>query len=1147
IDSTKRRWYQYSHIGCFRDKHKRALAVYLRTFRRRDAVRNCAKLAWSRGYKVFSVQYGGQCFSGPVAYKTYYRYGRARNCRGYVGGTWANDVFFFNARRLRCGGRIYYPHTHKCCHNRYLRGRQQSCGANIGRYSHIGCFRDKHKRALSVYLGYHRRDSVKTCAKLAWSRGYKVFSVQYGGQCFSGPVAYKTYYRYGRARNCRSRVGGTWANDVFFFNGKLAPLGNPHLQSRRLRCGGRIYYPHTHKCCHNRYLRGRHQSCGGNIGRYSHIGCFKDKHKRALSVYLGYHRRDSVKTCAKLAWSRGYKVFSVQYGGQCFSGPVAYKTYYRYGRARNCRSGVGGTWANDVFFFNARRLRCGGRIYYPHTHKCCHNRYLRGRHQSCGGNIGRYSHIGCFKDKHKRALSVYLGYHRRDSVKTCAKLAWSRGYKVFSVQYGGQCFSGPVAYKTYYRYGRARNCRSRVGGTWANDVFFFNARRLRCGGRIYYPHTHKCCHNRYLRGRHQSCGGNIGRYSHIGCFKDKNKRALSVYLGYHRRDAVKTCAKLAWSRGYKVFSVQYGGQCFSGPVAYKTYYRYGRARNCRSRVGGTWANDVFFFNARRLRCGGRIYYPHTHKCCHNRYLRGRHQSCGGNIGRYSHIGCFRDKHKRALSVYLGYHRRDSVKTCAKLAWSRGYKVFSVQYGGQCFSGPVAYKTYYRYGRARNCRSRVGGTWANDVFFLQRYSHIGCFKDKHKRALSVYLGYHRRDSVKTCAKLAWSRGYKVFSVQYGGQCFSGPVAYKTYYRYGRARNCRSRVGGTWANDVFFFNARRLRCGGRIYYPHTHKCCHNRYLRGRHQSCGGNIGRYSHIGCFKDKNKRALSVYLGYHRRDSVKTCAKLAWSRGYKVFSVQYGGQCFSGPVAYKTYYRYGRARNCRSRVGGTWANDVFFFNGKLAPLGNPPPIKETSMWRKNLLPPHPQMLSQPISSRRDSVKTCAKLAWSRGYKVFSVQYGGQCFSGPVAYKTYYRYGRARNCRGYVGGTWANDVFFFNARRLRCGGRIYYPHTHKCCHNRYLRGRHQSCGGNIGRYSHIGCFRDKHKRALSVYLGYHRRDSVKTCAKLAWSRGYKVFSVQYGGQCFSGSVAYKTYYRYGRARNCRSGVGGTWANDVYSFI
>lgn len=71
------------------------------------------------------------------------------------------------------------------------------------------------------------------------------------------------------------------------------------------------------------------------------------------------------------------------------------------------------------------------------------------------------------------------------------------------------------------------------------------------------------------------------------------------------------------------------------------------------------------------------------------------------------------------------------------------------------------------------------------FLVQR---LGCFKDTWRRAVlqldeksRLLTGnYQRRKyAIRKCALAAARRGYKVFGVQHGGWCASGPWAQKTY--------------------------------------------------------------------------------------------------------------------------------------------------------------------------------------------------------------------------------------------------------------------------------------------------------------------------------------------------------------------------------
>ena len=114
-----------------------------------------------------------------------------------------------------------------------------------------------------------------------------------------------------------------------------------------------------------------------------------------------------------------------------------------------------------------------------------------------------------------------------------------------------------------------------------------------------------------------------------------------------------------------------------------------------------------------------------------------------------------------------------------------------------------------------CLSRA---WLSIIQLLTHFSshnffpvqRMGCFKDTPRRAMPILEGkskllrgnYKRRKfAIRKCAMVAVNRGYKMFGVQDGGQCASGPLAYRTYGRFGRSNRCRNNKGGPWANDVY----------------------------------------------------------------------------------------------------------------------------------------------------------------------------------------------------------------------------------------------------------------------------------------------------------------------------------------------------------
>ena len=64
--------------------------------------------------------------------------------------------------------------------------------------------------------------------------------------------------------------------------------------------------------------------------------------------YLAYALLNSGK-CADAAKERGYKVFAIQNGGHCMSGPRADQDYMKHGVSDKCKNGIGGPTANDVY------------------------------------------------------------------------------------------------------------------------------------------------------------------------------------------------------------------------------------------------------------------------------------------------------------------------------------------------------------------------------------------------------------------------------------------------------------------------------------------------------------------------------------------------------------------------------------------------------------------------------------------------------------------------------------------------------------------------------------------------------------------------------------------------------------------------------
>ena len=92
------------------------------------------------------------------------------------------------------------------------------------------------------------------------------------------------------------------------------------------------------------------------------------------------------------------------------------------------------------------------------------------------------------------------------------------------------------------------------------------------------------------------------------------------------------------------------------------------------------------------------------------------------------------------------------------------------------------------------------------------------------------------------------------------------------------------------------------------------------------------------------------------------------------------------------------------------------------------------------------------------------------------------------------------------------------------------------------------------YVSVGCYKDTGNRAIPTLEGMdpildgqysHRLNAIAKCAVAALKRKYRIFAVQYGGQCFGGATAERTFDKYGKSTACgNDGEGGEWANQVY---
>ncbi|KAI8498912.1 hypothetical protein Bbelb_233650 [Branchiostoma belcheri] len=198
------------------------------------------------------------------------------------------------------------------------------------------------------------------------------------------------------------------------------------------------------------------------------------------------------------------------------------------------------------------------------------------------------------------------------------------------------------------------------------------------------------------------------------------------------------------------------------------------------------------------------------------------QSTAVEIPGYVSLGCWKDAGDRAIPLLEGTdprldgqygERENAIGKCFQVAVSRGFPVFSVQHGGQCFGSADGLSTYMKHGPSSDCAADgKGAAWANQVYQITAgYRSLGCWADTDVRAIPTLEGtdprldggyQQRNDSVEKCYQVALSRGFAVFAVQNGGWCAGSDTASQGYSKYGPSTACgRDGEGGPWANQVY----------------------------------------------------------------------------------------------------------------------------------------------------------------------------------------------------------------------------------------------------------------------------------------------------------------------------------------------------------
>nr|XP_047132480.1 uncharacterized protein LOC124811205 [Hydra vulgaris] len=126
------------------------------------------------------------------------------------------------------------------------------------------------------------------------------------------------------------------------------------------------------------------------------------------------------------------------------------------------------------------------------------------------------------------------------------------------------------------------------------------------------------------------------------------------------------------------------------------------------------------------------------------------------------LGCWKDAYKRALiplednlnDETLSHQKRpDPLGYCYRNASKYGYKIFSLQFGGQCFAGNDT--SYEIFGQSNNCSlDGRGGPWANEVYTKHNNSFLVQNTEKNKYVLDISLNLDYISLVESAFNVTW---------------------------------------------------------------------------------------------------------------------------------------------------------------------------------------------------------------------------------------------------------------------------------------------------------------------------------------------------------------------------------------------------------
>lgn len=435
--------------------------------------------------------------------------------------------------------------------------------------------------------------------------------------------------------------------------------------------------------------------------------------------------------------------------------------------------------------------------------------------------------------------------------------------------------------------------------------------------------------------------------------------------------------------------------------------------------------------------------------------------------------------------------------------------------------PTVWSTTYQYeGDTAPPQSHFLADQAQTLMNYSGWEYLGCFSDQAlSRTLPVSDGTPGNITVETCLDFCSQNAYPYGGMESGDECWCGTVA--------PASNDASLL--TYEHCATVCNGDNLElCGG----DWALSIYNNTAVQAPSIPEKSTDLTASYVGCYIDSANRIMTS-TSLATNATVDGCVHACQSSGNTFSAVEYGGQCYCSSTApastLKTIDSQCNMQCTGERTelcGGSYRLQVY--------QGTP---VSASMAIQSM--PYAGCYTDSITSRSlayqvstsGTVENCLQTCSAAGYTIAGLEYGSQCWCDQVVSTSMTR----------AAETECNTPCTGNAAEI-CGG------SNRLSLYNSTALIQPTLQATVGDWLYDGCWTDDASRVMTAATSTN--STVNGCISECQLLGYSQSAVEYGGQCFCGTLAARSVRVADSGCNLQCGAdpyhlcGGSYRLQLY---